>query len=87
MTIVRALVWTAVTVAVVVGDVVVPFEALAVLVTDPASRSAWVIVYEAMQVIEANGARVAVAGQLVVALLSATENGPFSVTLPEFVTR
>ena len=77
----------AVTVRLTVGDVVVPFDAEAVFVTLPASRSAWVIVYDAVQVIEADGARVAVGGQVTVALLSVTVNGPLRVTLPEFVTR
>ena len=87
MTIVKARVWTANTVRLTVGEVVVPFVALAALVTDPSSRSARVIEYDAVQVIEARGASVAVAGQLVVALSSATLNGPASVTLPVFVTR
>ena len=54
---------TAVTVSVSVGEVAVPFVAEATLVTEPASRSAWVIVYDAVHVIDAPGARLAVAGQ------------------------
>ena len=87
MTIAKARTWTAITVRLTVGEVVVPLLALAVLVSEPASRSAWVIVYEAAQVIEASGASVAVRGQVAVALSSATVNGPASVTLPVFVTR
>ena len=65
-----------------------PFVAEATLVTEPASRSAWVIVYDAVQVIDAPGARLAVAGQdSSVALSSLTVNGPDNVTLPELVTR
>ena len=46
------------------------------------------MVYVAVQVIDAPGARLAVAGQLSsVALSSFTVNGPASVTLPAFVTR
>ena len=60
----------------------------AMLVTEPASRSAWVTVYDAVQVIDAPGARLAVAGQdSSVALSSLTVNGPANVTLPELVTR
>ena len=70
-----------------VFDVTVPLLAVAVFVSEPASRSAWVIVSEAVQVIEAPGARVAVAGQVAVAWSSATVNGPVSVTLPVLVTR
>ena len=65
-----------------------PFVAEATLVTEPASRSAWVIVYDAVQVIDAPGARLAVAGQASsVALSSLTVNGPDNVTLPVLVTR
>ena len=62
LTIAKARAWTAITVRLTVGEVVVPLLALAVLVSEPASRSAWVIVYEAAQVIEASGASVAVSG-------------------------
>ena len=76
------------TVSVSVGEVVVPFLAEATLVTEPESRSAWVIVYDAVHVIDAPGARLAVAGQdSSVALSSLTVNGPDNVTLPELVTR
>ncbi len=71
-----------------VGEVVVPLVAEAMLVTEPESRSAWVIVYDAVQVMKSPGARLAVAGQVSsVALSSLTVNGPDNVTLPVFVTR
>ena len=64
-------------------DVMVPFVAEAMFVTEPASRSAWVIVYDAVHVMLLPGSRVAVAGQLSsVALSSLTVNGPLRVTLP-----
>ncbi len=88
LTIVNAGDCTAVTVSVSVGEVTVPLVAEATLVTEPASRSAWVIVYDAVQVIDAPGARLAVAGHdSSVALSSLTVNGPDNVTLPELVTR
>ena len=61
-------------------------DALAVLSTWPASRSAWVSVYDAVQVIDAPMARV-VAGQLGVAsaIESATPTSE-SATLPLLVT-
>ena len=66
----------------------VPLLALAVFVRLPASRSACVIVCVAVHVMDAPAVpSVAVAGQLAVALLSATVNGPLSVTLPLLVTR
>src|SRR5512143_2131005 len=57
----------------------------ATFVTEPASRSACVIVYAAVQVTVAPGARLAAAGHVTVALSSVTENGPVSVTFPLFV--
>ena len=42
---------------------------------------------EAVQVIDAPGSRLAVAGQVTVTLSSATVNGPVRVTLPVLVTR
>jgi hypothetical protein len=88
LAIVRAGSWAAVTVSLSDGEVVVPFVALAMLVTAPASRSAWLIVYVAVQLTEASGASVAVAGHdSSVDLSSETEKGPSSVTLPVFVTR
>ncbi len=65
----------------------VPFaDAFAVFFTDPASRSACVIVYDAVHVIDAPGTRPP-AGQVTVALSSATVTGPANDTLPVFVTR
>src|SRR5664280_1212637 len=87
LTIVSAGLATAVTVSVSVGEVTVPFVAEATFIREPASSSAWVIVKLAVQVIEAPGARLVVVGQLVVALLSLTVNGPARVTLPLLVTR
>ena len=81
LTTVNAGVWVAVTVAVVVGEVTgSPFGSTpvadAVLVTDPASTSAWVVVYVAVHVIDSPGANeTGVAGQVAVALSSATVNG------------
>ncbi len=64
-----------------------PFaDAFAVFVTEPESRSACVIVYEAVHVIEPPGASPP-AGHVTVALSSATVTGPANVTLPVFVTR
>ena len=74
---------SAVTVSVSVGEVTVPFEAEATFVTEPESRSAWVIVYDAVQVIDAAGARLAVAGQAHPSPCHRlTVNGPDNVTLP-----
>ena len=44
LTIERAGLWTAVTVSVSVGEVTTPLVAEAMLVTEPASMSAWVMV-------------------------------------------
>ena len=68
----------------------VPFaDALAVFVSSPASRSACEIACEAVHVIVPCGANppAGTAGQVTVALLSATVTGPANVTLPVFVTR
>jgi len=65
---------TAVTVSVSVGEVAPPPEAEAMFVTEPLSRSACVIVYDAVQVIDAPGARLAVAGQLASVALWGTLN-------------
>ena len=78
---------TAVTVSLSGFDVTVPLVAVAVFVTEPASRSACPMVYVAVQVIDAPTARLVSAGQVTVALSSLTVNGPASVTLPLFVTR
>ena len=79
--------WMAVTVAVVGRRGHGAVAGLAVFVTEPASRSACVIVWLAVQVIEARGAKLAVARAGPVALSSATVNGPLSVTFPLLVTR
>ncbi len=64
-----------------------PEEAEAVFVTDPASRSACVIVCEAVQVTDAPGATPPeVSGQLTVTRSSDTVRS-VSDTLPLFVTR
>jgi len=57
-------------------------DAVAVFVTLPAVTSAALIVYEAAQVSEAPMARLAVSGQLTLALLSVTVNGPARATFP-----
>jgi len=62
-------------------------DAVATFVTWPAVTSAGVIVYDALQVIDAPTARLAVTGQLTPALSSATVNGPLSATFPLLVSR
>src|SRR5262249_62047587 len=58
-------------------------EAVAVFVIEPASRSAWVMVCVAVQVVVAAGANGPLPhGLIVPSLLSLTEDGPSSVTLP-----
>lgn len=72
-----------------VGDVVVPLVAEAVLVTPPASRSACVVVYDPVQVIDAPAMRTPPgrAGQDTEAiLLSLTEIGETIDTVPLFWT-
>ena len=88
LTIDRAGVWVEVIVSEVVGDVVVPDFALAVLVTLPASTSACVVVYEPVQVMNAPGARPApMEGHETDAiLLSVTVMAEVSVALPALVT-
>ena len=87
-TIVNAGDCTAVTVSVSVGEVDRAVAGRGDVGHRPASRSAWVIVYDAVHVIDAPGARLAVAGQdSSVALSSLTVNGPDNVTLPVLVTR
>src|SRR5947207_2386417 len=78
---------TAGTVTVSVGEVIGPDVALATLVTEPLSRSAWGTAWAAWQVSDALGARLAAAGQVTVVLSSLTVNGPFTVTLPLLVSR
>ncbi len=85
---------TAVTVSVSSFESTPPALAFARFVTEPAFRSAWVIEYVAEQVIASAGSRkpsplptVLRAGQLTVALSSATVTGPARRTLPVLVTR
>jgi hypothetical protein len=61
-------------------------EAVAWLVTEPASRSAWVMVYAALQVRLCLRARLDVSGQVTVVLSSLMTNGPFKVAGESFVT-
>ena len=75
-------------------ELVPPACAVATFVTEPLFRSACVIVYDAVQVIDSPGSRVPLrlptvvtAGQVTVALSSVTVTGPASGTLPLFVTR
>src|ERR1044071_9944778 len=84
----RVLVWLAVTVSVSWFESYVTALntawAVATFVTKPASRSAWPIVYVAVQVVDAPGARLP-GGQLTVALSSVTDT-LVRVTLPVLVT-
>ena len=81
--------WSATTVTLLGAEstAVVPKTAWpeAMFVIDPASRSAWVIVWPAVHTTWSRGARVAVTGQLTVTLSSETVNGPDRVTLPVLV--
>src|SRR2546426_942333 len=86
--------WVASTVAVASLEVTVVVlkvvVAVAWLVTEPPSRSAWVIVYEAVQVVVALGAKGPVPQAKAVpsglpTWSSLTENGPARVTLPVFL--
>ncbi len=58
----------------------------AVLTTDPASTSAWVSVYEAVQVVFSPGASV-VTGQVTVPTVASSMAIACRVTLPVLVTR
>ena len=58
---------------------------VAVLLTEPALMSAWVIWWMAVQVFAAPGASVSVSGQVTVPWSSVTVTGPESVTLPVLV--
>src|SRR5436309_2123703 len=81
-----ALVSIACTVALASGEVAPLPEAVAVLVIEPALRSACVMVCVAVQLVVAPGARgPAPQGLIAPCLSSLTENGPASVTLPELV--
>src|SRR5262245_43077185 len=73
----------AVTVMLTVFDVTFPEDAVAVLVIEPASMSAWVIVCVEVQVVDAPGASGPLPhGLIVPCLLSVTLNGPASVVFP-----
>src|SRR5580765_1186650 len=86
----RAGVWVAWAVAVSVGGTSVPPAGVPVapawVVTEPASRSAWVTVWTAVQVVLWPGARL-VTGQLgALSVLSSVTVIPLIVTLPVLVT-
>ena len=87
---VRAGFWVAAAVAWVaaVEIVAAPYLAwpVAVFTMEPASRSAWVTAWLAVQVTVALGARLAVGGQVTVTLLSVTANGATRVTLLVFLS-
>src|SRR5215813_10901901 len=80
------LVCVPVTVAVAWFDVRPLPDAVATLVIEPASRSAWVMVCVAVQLVLPPGASGPLPhGLMMPSLLSLIENGPASVTLPVFV--
>src|SRR5437773_2357828 len=85
LTSVRAGACVAVTVAVAELDVRPLPEAVAVLVIEPASMSAWLIVRVEVHVIDAPGTSEPVGHETAGCLLSLTLNGPASVTFPVFV--
>src|SRR2546427_589078 len=74
----------AVTVMIAVLDVMVPEDAVAVLVIEPASMSAWVIVWVEVHLIDALGASGPVGHEIEPCLSSLTLNGPASVVFPLF---
>src|SRR3954467_5048744 len=83
--------WLAVTVAVASFEVTgLPpkvVAAVALLVIEPASRSPWVIVWVAVQLVVPSGATGPVPQGLIVPCLSSvTVKGPARVTLPLFVS-
>src|SRR5207249_3467214 len=83
----RTLFWLAVTVKEAWFEVRPLPEAVALLVIEPASMSAWVIVCVEVQLVEAPGASGPLPhGLIVPCLSSATLNGPASVVFPLFVT-
>src|SRR2546422_478237 len=83
---VSALVWVAVTVALAGAEVAPLPEAVAVLVIEPASRSACVIVLFFMILLPARSALCPLTPRFrVPSLSSVTEKGPARVTLPELV--
>src|SRR5437764_5423157 len=84
---VRALFWLAVTVKDAWFEVRPLPEAVALLVIEPASMSAWVIVCVEVQLVEAPGASGPLPhGLIVPCLSSATMNGPARVVFLLFVT-
>src|SRR5438034_231352 len=77
----------AVTVTLAELDVTAPKDAVAMLVSEPASMSAWVIVCVDVQLVDAPGASGPLPhGLIVPCLSSATLKGPASVVFPLFVT-
>src|SRR5438128_12567245 len=66
-------------------DVMPPEDAVAVLVIEPASMSAWMIVCVEVQVVVAPGASEPVPHEIVPCRLSVTVNGPASVVFPLLV--
>src|SRR5437867_4342919 len=86
LSIARALSCLAVTVADASVEVRPLPEAVALLVIDPASMSAWVIVWIEVQLVDApNASGPAPQGLIVPSLSSPTLNGPASVVFPLFV--
>src|SRR5437667_383007 len=87
LTSVMAFVWLAVTVAATSVEVRPLPEAVALLVIEPASMSAWVIACVEVQLVAAPGASSLLPDLLIVPCLSsATLNGPDRVVFPLFVT-
>src|SRR5205809_769791 len=82
---VSVLVCVAVTVALAGAEVAPLPEAVAVLVIEPALRSACVIVWVLVQLVDAPGANGPLPHANVPSLSSVTGNGPARVTLPELV--
>src|SRR5213080_5416122 len=82
---VSVLVCVAVTVAVAGAEVAPLPETVAVLVIEPASRSACVIVWVFVQLVDAPGAKGPVPHANVPSLSSVTEKGPAKVTLLQIV--
>src|SRR6266516_7877930 len=77
----------AVTVMLAVFDVTLPEDAVALLLIEPASMSAWVIVCVEVQLVVPPGASGPLPhGLIVPCLSSATLNGPDRVVFPLFVT-
>src|SRR5437667_314518 len=66
-------------------DVMPPEDAVAVLVIEPASMSAWMMVCMEVQVVDAPGASEPVGHETVGCLSSLTLNGPSSVVFPLLV--